>query len=316
MTKNISKMPLPKLDDLFTTQEERNSSALEQVVDVSIDLIDDFQDHPFKVVVDEDLLQMSESIKENGVLSPAIIRKKSDGRYEMISGHRRKKASEIAMRETIPCIIKDLSDEEATILMVDSNIQRDKVLPSEKAFAYKMKLDALKSQGKRTDLTLFQIETKLDNIQKIGEKNNDSRTKVFRYIRLTNLIPDFLNMVDNDVLGKNPKMGFTVGVELSYLSDNEQFILLDAMDCYDATPSHAQAIELKRLSKIGKLNQDVIYKIMSSEKANQIPKFHISMSKLEKILPKNLKTGEEIENYIIKAVTDYNRRQRNRENVR
>ena len=202
------------------------------------------------------------------------------------------------------------------ILMVDSNIQRDKVLPSEKAFAYKMKLDALKSQGKRTDLTLFQIETKLDNIQKIGEKNNESRTKVFRYIRLTNLLPDFLNMIDNDVLGKNPKMGFTVGVELSYLSDNEQFILLDAMDCYDATPSHAQAIELKRLSKIGKLNQDVIYKIMSSEKANQIPKFHITRSKLEKVLPKNLKTGEEIEDYIVKAVTDYNRRQRNKENIR
>ena len=304
------------LDDLLTTQEEKDSSSLEQIIDIPIDLIDDFEDHPFKVIEDEDLLQLSESIKENGILSPAIIRKKSDGRYEMVAGHRRKKASELAMIEKIPCIVKDLSDEEATILMVDSNIQRDKVLPSEKAFAYKMKLDALKSQGKRTDLTLFQIETKLDNIQKIGEKNNDSRTKVFRYIRLTNLLPDFLNMIDNDVLGKNPKMGFTVGVELSYLSDNEQFILLDAMDCYDATPSHAQAIELKRLSKIGKLNQDVIYKIMSSEKANQIPKFHITKSKLEKVLPKNLKTGEEIEDYIVKAVTDYNRRQRNKENVR
>lgn len=304
------------LDDLLTTQEEKDSSSLEQIIDVPIDLIDDFEDHPFKVVEDEDLLQLSESIKENGILSPAIIRKKSDGRYEMVAGHRRKKASELAMIEKIPCIVKDLSDEEATILMVDSNIQRDKVLPSEKAFAYKMKLDALKSQGKRTDLTLFQIETKLDNIQKIGEKNNDSRTKVFRYIRLTNLLPDFLNMIDNDVLGRNPKMGFTVGVELSYLSDNEQFILLDAMDCYDATPSHAQAIELKKLSKIGKLNQEVIYKIMSSEKANQIPKFHITRSKLEKVLPKNLKTGEEIEDYIVKAVTDYNRRQRNKENVR
>lgn len=304
------------LDDLLTTQEEKDSSSLEQIIDVPIDLIDDFEDHPFKIIEDEDLLQLSESIKENGILSPAIIRKKSDGRYEMVAGHRRKKASELAMIEKIPCIVKDLSDEEATILMVDSNIQRDKVLPSEKAFAYKMKLDALKSQGKRTDLTLFQIETKLDNIQKIGEKNNDSRTKVFRYIRLTNLLPDFLNMIDNDVLGKNPKMGFTVGVELSYLSDNEQFILLDAMDCYDATPSHAQAIELKKLSKIGKLNQEVIYKIMSSEKANQIPKFHITRSKLEKVLPKNLKTGEEIEDYIVKAVTDYNRRQRNKENVR
>ena len=304
------------LDDLLTTQEEKDSSSLEHIIDIPIDLIDDFEDHPFKVIEDEDLLQLSESIKENGILSPAIIRKKSDGRYEMVAGHRRKKASELAMIEKIPCIVKDLSDEEATILMVDSNIQRDKVFPSEKAFAYKMKLDALKSQGKRTDLTLFQIETKLDNIQKIGEKNNDSRTKVFRYIRLTNLLPDFLNMIDNDVLGKNPKMGFTVGVELSYLSDNEQFILLDAMDCYDATPSHAQAIELKRLSKIGKLNQDVIYKIMSSEKANQIPKFHITKSKLEKVLPKNLKTGEEIEDYIVKAVTDYNRRQRNKENVR
>lgn len=154
------------LDDLLITQEEQDSSSLEQIIEIPIDLIDDFQDHPFTVVEDDDLLQMAESIKENGVLSSVIIREKSDGRYEMIAGHRRKKASELAMREKIPCIIKKLTDEEATILMVDSNIQRDKVLPSEKAFAYKMKLDALKSQGKRTDLTLFQFETKLDNIQK------------------------------------------------------------------------------------------------------------------------------------------------------
>lgn len=304
------------LDDLLITQEEQDSSSLELIIEIPIDLIDDFQDHPFTVVEDDDLLQMAESIKENGVLSPVIIREKSDGRYEMIAGHRRKKASELAMREKIPCIIKNLTDEEATILMVDSNIQRDKVLPSEKAFAYKMKLDALKSQGKRTDLTLFQFETKLDNIQKIGEKNNDSRTKVFRYIRLTNLLPDFLDMIDNEAKGKNPKMGFTVGVELSYLSDGEQFILLDAMDCYDATPSHAQAIELKKLSKLGRLDKESVNKIMSTQKANQIPKFHIPRDKLEEVLPKSLKTGDEIENYIINAIIDYNKKQKNRENAR
>lgn len=304
------------LDDLLMNQKEDENSSFGQVEDIPISLIDDFQNHPFKVVEDDDLLQMAESVMENGILSPAIIRRKENGRYEMISGHRRKRASELAMKEKIPCVVKRVSDEEATILMVDSNIQREKILPSEKAFAYKMKLDALKSQGKRNDLTLFQNETKLDNIKMIGEKNNDSRSKVFRYIRLTNLLPEFLDMVDNDFLGKNPKMGVTVGKELSYLSEEEQFMVLDSMDCYDATPSHAQAIELKNLSKSGKLNQDIIYKIMSIEKANQIPKFHISKSKLEKILPKNLKTGKDVEDYIVKALIDYNKKQKNKENIR
>lgn len=304
------------LDDLLMNQKEDENSSFGQVEDIPISLIDDFQNHPFKVVEDDDLLQMAESVMENGILSPAIIRRKENGRYEMISGHRRKRASELAMKEKIPCVVKRVSDEEATILMVDSNIQREKILPSEKAFAYKMKLDALKSQGKRNDLTLFQNETKLDNIKMIGEKNNDSRSKVFRYIRLTNLLPEFLDMVDNDFLGKNPKMGVTVGKELSYLSEEEQFMVLDAMDCYDATPSHAQAIELKNLSKSGKLNQDIIYKIMSIEKANQIPRFHISKSKLEKILPKNLKTGKDVEDYIVKALIDYNKKQKNKENIR
>lgn len=310
------KMPLPKLDNLFTTQEERDNDNLEQVINISIDLIDDFKLHPFKVVENDELYQMSDSIKENGVLSPVIVRKKSDGRYEMISGHRRKRASELAKKNIIPCIVKNLSDEEATILMVDSNLQREQVLPSERAFAYKMKMDALNSQGKRNDLTLYQTETKLDNIKKIGEKNNDSRTKVFRFIRLTKLIPDFLEMVDNDVLDKNPKIGMTVAVELSYLTKDEQLMILDAIECYVATPSHAQAIELKKLSKLGRLDQEVIDKILSTQKANQIPKFHIPRDKLEKILPKSLKTGDEIENYIINAVIDYNKRQKIKENVR
>lgn len=302
-------------DDLLGNNNDADDS-IEYIKYVSIDMIDDFQDHPFNVGEECDLLQMSDSIKENGILSPAIIRKKVDGRYEMISGHRRKKACELAMLDKIPCIVKDLSDEEATILMVDSNIQREKVLPSEKAYAYKMKLDALRSQGKRNDLTLFQNETRLDNIKKIGENNNDSRTKVYRYIRLTNLLPDFLDMIDNDFLGKDPRMGLTIGFELSFLKEEEQFILLDAMDCYDASPSHSQAIELKQLSRDGKLNQNIIYKIMSMEKSNQIPKIHISREKLQKVLPRNLKTGEEIENYIIKAVADYNRRQKSRDNAR
>lgn len=310
------KMPLPKLDNLFTTQEERDNDNLEQVINISIDLIDDFKLHPFKVVENDELYQMSDSIKENGVLSPVIVRKKSDGRYEMISGHRRKRASELAKKNIIPCIVKNLSDEEATILMVDSNLQREQVLTSERAFAYKMKMDALNSQGKRNDLTLYQTETKLDNIKKIGEKNNDSRTKVFRFIRLTKLIPDFLEMVDNDVLDKNPKIGMTVAVELSYLTKDEQLMILDAIECYVATPSHAQAIELKKLSKLGRLDQEVIDKILSTQKANQIPKFHIPRDKLEKILPKSLKTGDEIENYIINAVIDYNKRQKIKENVR
>ena len=319
MAKKDPKMPLPKImldDDLFSTQEQRDDKNKEKVVNISLNDIDDFPKHPFKVIDNEEMKQMAESIKDNGVLVPTMVRAKENGKYEMISGHRRKLASQLAGMETIPCIVKDLTDDEATIIMVDSNIQREKVLPSEKAYAYKMKLDALRSQGKRNDLTLFQNETKLDNIRKIGENNNDSRTKVYRYIRLTNLLPDFLDMIDNDFLGKDPRMGLTVGVELSFLKEEEQFILLDAMDCYDASPSHAQAIELKLLSRDGTLNQNVIYKIMSAEKSNQIPKIHISREKLQKVLPHNLKTGEEIENYIIKAVTDYNRRQKSRDNVR
>lgn len=241
MTKSISKMPLPKLDDLFTTEEERKNEKLEKVVDIELTKIADFPDHPFKVIENDEMYNMRDSIKENGVLVPALVRPKPDGRYEMISGHRRKFASQLADKETIPCIVRDLSDDEAIIIMVDSNLQREEILPSEKAFAYKMKLEALSHQGKRTDLednqtTSDQVGRKLEITGIIGKENGDSQTQVKRYIRLTELIPELLDMVDEKQIALSP------AVELSFLNDEEQYAVLDCIECNVATPSHAQAI--------------------------------------------------------------------------
>ena len=297
-------MKLPSVDDLFTTQEERDNADLEKVVNISIKEIDDYPNHPFKVIENNELQNMVDSIREKGVLSPTLVRKKADGRYEMISGHRRKRACQLLNIDTIPCIVRDLTDDEATIIMVDSNLQREKILPSEKAFAYKMKLEALGHQGKRNDLTSSPMDTKLDTAENVGKENNDSRATVFRYIRLTELIPKILEMVDEE------KIAFRPAVEISYLTEEEQGLLLDVMEYSDITPSLSQAIKLKNLSKEKLLSIEIIEELMEQEKPNQTPKLRVSMNRLKNILPEVLKNDREREDYVIKAVEFYDRYQK------
>lgn len=300
MAKTESKMPLPKLDDLFTTEEERTNANLEKVIDIKINDIDDFPDHPFKVIENDDMYNMRDSIIENGVLVPALVRPKEDGRYEMISGHRRKFASELANKETIPCIVRDLSDDEAIIIMVDSNLQREEILPSEKAFAYKMKLEALNHQGKKMNLTSAQVVQKSENTSRemLGQEVGESRETVRRYIRLTELIPELLDMVDEK------RIAFLPAVELSYLKDEEQYSLLDCIEYNDATPSHSQAIKLKKLSQEGTLNEDKIDDILSEEKPNQIPKMKFNESRIRSVLPKNIE-DKKIEDFVVSAIEFY-----------
>lgn len=304
MEKRELKMKLPSVDDLFTTQEERDNADLEKVVNISIKEIDDYPNHPFKVIENNELQNMVDSIREKGVLSPTLVRKKADGRYEMISGHRRKRACQLLNIDTIPCIVRDLTDDEATIIMVDSNLQREKILPSEKAFAYKMKLEALGHQGKRNDLTSSPMDTKLDTAENVGKENNDSRATVFRYIRLTELIPKILEMVDEE------KIAFRPAVEISYLTEEEQGLLLDVMEYSDITPSLSQAIKLKNLSKEKLLSIETIEELMEQEKPNQTPKLRVSMNRLKNILPEVLKNDREREDYVIKAVEFYDRYQK------
>lgn len=310
MEKKENRMHLPTLDDLFTTQEERDNANLEKVINISIKDIDDFPEHPFKVLVNDEMQTLIESVKEKGVIDPVIVRKKNDGRYEMISGHRRKKASELLKLDTIPCLVRDLTDDEATIIMVDSNLQRERILPSEKAFAYKLKLEAIKHQGERTDLTSAPMEQKLDARDVVANEVKESREQVRRYIRLTELIPKFLEMVDNDSLKQSPSMAFRPAVEISYLTKEEQNDLLDIMECYDCTPSLSQAIRLKKLSQDGKLTIDDMEELMEEEKPNQTPKLKVSMNRLNNILPNTLKNDREREEYIIKAVEWYDKYQK------
>lgn len=304
MARNIPKMPLQKLDDLFTTEEERVNDKLEKVIDITISDIDDFPNHPFKVIENEEMYDMRDSIKENGVLLPALVRPKADGRYEMISGHRRKFASILANKETMPCIVRDLTDDEATIIMVDSNMQREEILPSEKAFAYKMKLEALSHQGKRNDLinnlTSDQVGRKLEVTGIIGKDNGDSQTQVKRFIRLTYLIPELLDLVDEKQIALSP------AVELSFLKDEEQYAVLDCIECNVATPSHAQAIRLKKMSQDGTLTTDEIEDILSEEKPNQIPKMKFNADRIRNVLPKNIEE-KKIEDYVVNAIEFYGR---------
>ena len=309
MEKKENKMHLPSIDDIFTTQQERDEANLEKVVNISIKDIDDYPGHPFKVLVNDEMEEMVDSIKEKGILVPTIVRQKADGRYEMISGHRRKKASELAELDTIPCIVRDLTDDEATIIMVDSNLQREKILPSEKAFAYKLKLEAIKHQGKRTDLTSVQVAHKSSR-QELGEKVGESQDQVRRYIRLTELIPELLKMVDNSVLGESPSIAFRPAVELSYLTKDEQTDLLDLIECYDCTPSLAQAIKLKNMSQNKYLTIEGMEEIMEESKPNQTPKLKVSMNRLNNILPDTLKNDREREEYVIKAVEWYDKYQK------
>lgn len=299
MAKNIPKMPLPKLDDLFTTEEERTNDKLEKVIDIKISDIDDFPDHPFKVIENEDMYNMRDSIKENGVLVPALVRQKSDGRYEMVSGHRRKYASQLANKETLPCIVRNLTDDEAVIIMVDSNLQREEILPSEKGFAYKMKLEALSHQGKRNDLTSDQVGPKLIRSNELLSNDvGESISNIKRYIRLTELIPELLDLVDEKQIALSP------AVELSFLKDEEQYAVLDCIECNVATPSHAQAIRLKKMSQEGTLTTDEIEDILSEEKPNQIPKMKFNADRIRNVLPKNIEE-KKIEDFVVNAIEFY-----------
>lgn len=303
------KLNLPSADDLFSTQEERDEEKRENLIDLPVEEISDFPNHPFKVKMDESMAALVESVKEYGVLNPALVRPKPEGGYEMIAGHRRKLASELAGRQEIPCIVRNLSDDEATIIMVDSNLQREEVLPSEKAFAYKMKLDAMKRQGKRTDLTSTPLARKLkgkESAEILGEQVGESKDTIRRYIRLTELIPPILDMVDEGKIAMRP------AVELSYLPKQQQQELFDTMELEDCTPSHAQAIKLRKFAEAGKLDGDVILSIMTEEKPNQVEQFKIPKKRLDKYFSPGT-TIKQMEDTIIKALELYRRRERDRE---
>ena len=287
--------PMFKLDDFFTSQEERDEQKKEKIEELELSLLDAFKNHPFKVINNDDLSKLKESINVNGVLEPIIVRKKDD-RYEIISGHRRKYASELLGLKTIPCIIRDMTDDEATIYMVDSNMHRETILPSEKAKAYKMKLDALSHQGK----SLGQLVPKQDSRDKVGEEAGESGRQVNRFIRLNELIPELLDKVDNKEIAFNP------AVEISYLTKSEQEMLLEAMDYSDATPSHAQTIILKKLSQDGKLTNEKIMDMMSEEKPNQKSKIKISEDKLRSAIPKSVRV-DNYEDFIFKAIDYYSK---------
>ena len=302
-------MKLPALDDLFSTQEQRDEASRESVRNIPLSEISDFPDHPFKVKMDESLSDLVDSIREYGVLVPALVRPKENGSYEMVAGHRRKFASGLAELEEIPCIIRDLTDDEATLIMVDSNLQREKILPSEKAFAYKMKLEAMKRQGQRTDLTLSPVATKLrgqrsDEI--LGQQVGESKDQIRRYIRLTELIPAILEMVDENKIAMRP------AVELSYLSKTEQEILLDTMQLEDCTPSHAQAIKMRKFSAEGRLNDDVILSILSEEKGNQKEQFRMPKERISKYFTPGT-SAKQMEDTIVKALELYRKRERSKE---
>ncbi len=308
---------LTSVDSIFTTQEERDNAQRSYVMDLPAAQISDFPDHPFKVRMDEEMEQMVESVRERGVLSPALVRPMPDGGYQMVSGHRRKLAAKLAELPTMPCIVRELTDDEAIIIMVDSNLQREQVLPSEKAFAYKMKLDAMRrQQGERTDLTSVPLGQKLGKTsrEQLADKSPDSNTQIQRYIRLTNLTPELLDMVDNTVLKEKdkPQMALRPAVELSYLSENEQTALLEIMESEDCTPSHAQAIKIRDFSEKGKLNPDVILSIMQEEKPNQVEQFKMPRNRIDKFFPAGT-PAQKIEDTIVKALEMYRKRERRRE---
>ena len=301
------------LDDLFSNDESRAEAQLEKVVTLNPADISDFPNHPFKVKQDEAMAEMADSVKQYGVLVPALVRPKADGGYEMVAGHRRKCAATLAGITEMPCIVRNLTDDEATIIMVDSNLQRETILPSEKAFAYKMKLEAIKRQGERTDLTSSPLDKKLKGLtsaQQVSQKSGDSQPQIYRYIRLTELIPPMLDMVDNG------KIAFRPAVELSYLSKEQQQSLYDTMECEDCTPSLAQAIKMKEFSRDGKLTEEVILSIMQEEKPNQREKPAFRDERITRLIPKSIPRGQETD-FVIRALEFYNRHlQRRRDQER
>ena len=294
------------LDDLFSTDESRAEAQLEKVVTLNPADISDFPNHPFKVKQDEAMSEMVDSVRQYGVLVPALVRPKADGGYEMVAGHRRKCAATLAGITEMPCIVRNLTDDEATIIMVDSNLQRETILPSEKAFAYKMKLEAMKRQGQRSDLTSTPLVSKSRSNEELGQKNGDSREQVRRFIRLTELIPSVLDMVDSG------KIAFRPAVELSYLSKEQQQSLYDTMECEDCTPSLAQAIKMKEFSRDGKLTEEVILSIMQEEKPNQREQFKMPKERISKYFAPGT-PAQKIEDTIIKALELYRRRERQRD---
>ena len=294
------------LDDLFSTDESRAEAQLEKVVTLNPADISDFPNHPFKVKQDEAMAEMADSIKQYGVLVPALVRPKADGGYEMVAGHRRKCAATLAGITEMPCIVRNLTNDEATIIMVDSNLQRETILPSEKAFAYKMKLEAMKRQGQRSDLTSTPLVSKSRSNEELGQKNGNSREQVRRFIRLTELIPPVLDMVDSG------KIAFRPAVELSYLSKGQQQSLYDTMECEDCTPSLAQAIKMKEFSRDGKLSAEVILSIMQEEKPNQREQFKMPKERISKYFAPGT-PAQKIEDTIIKALELYRRRERQRD---
>ena len=299
-----SDFTLTKLDDLFTTQAQRDEEQLSKIRDIPLELIDDFPDHPFKVRDDEDMMQLVESVKERGVITPAAVRQKEDGRYELVSGHRRKRACELAGFETLRSEIVDLNRDEATILMVESNFQRSEILPSEKAFAYKMRLEAMKRQGFRSDLTSDPVGQKF-SVEKIADNSNDSKTQIQRYIRLTNLVPELLEFVDEGRIKMRP------AVELSYLDEDCQRDVVDEIDLNDATPSHDQTIRMRKLFNEGNLTTEAIHAVMSEEKPNQKEKIVLRGDRVRQLIPKNIPVSQ-TEDFVCKALEHYNKFLRNR----
>ena len=300
---------LTSVDSLFTTQQERDEAKLKRIYDIPISEIDDFPNHPYRVTDDEDMDRLVESIKERGIITPATVRQKEDGRYELISGHRRKRACEKAGIETLPCDVVEMSKDEAIVLMVESNYQRTNILPSEKAFAYKMRLDAMNRQGKRTDLTSCPVGEKL-SVEEISEDSGDSARQIHRYIRLTNLIPELLEYVDDGIMKMRP------AVELSYIDEEGQRDVVDRIEETEVFPSHAQAIRMRKLFEEGNLNYDKVTEIMEEAKPNQVPKYKFSFEKLRPYIPDSY-TDSKAEEYVIKALDYYNRYlQRQREQSR
>lgn len=310
MAKSNASEMLTSLDSLFTTQEQRDEAKRDSVQDIPISQISDFPEHPFKVKQDEAMLEMAESVRQYGILVPGLVRQLEDGSYQMVSGHRRKLASELAGRDTIPCIVRDLTDDEAVIIMVDSNLQRERVLPSEKAFAYKMKLDAMRRQAGRPSKENsspvgidFRGKQSLDIM---SEESGDSRNQIHRFIRLTNLIPEILDMVDDG------RIAFRPAVELSYLTEQEQSALYDTMGREDCTPSLAQAIKMKAFSRDGKLTDAVILSIMEEEKPNQREQFRLPRDRINRFFKPGTPV-QTIEDTIIRALELYRKRQRDME---
>ena len=301
MKSSAKKVELASVDDLFSTEESRTDAQLEKVMDIPLSELHPFKDHPFKVKDDDAMMETADSIRQYGVLVPAIARPDTNGGYELVAGHRRHRASELAGKETMPVIVRDLDDDQATIIMVDSNLQRESLLPSERAFAYKMKLEAIKHQGARTDLTSAQVGPKLTAAEKIAENSPDSKSQIKRFIRLTELIPELLDMVDEKKIAFNP------AYELSFLKPEEQQMLLDTMDYEQATPSLSQAQRMKKFSQEGKLSEDVMLTIMSEEKKGDLDKVTLTGDTLRKYFPKSY-TPQRMQETIIKLLEQWQRR--------